>query len=85
MAKGTVKIKDHGPWVSDESNRGELSLRTNCIVMDNNISRNQKHMNKKKVSYFITENSSLFEGSNTVALFRIKERRYGSSNVPTLL
>lgn len=72
--KKIKRVKDRGPYVVDESNRGTITERTVGVVMDNTISRNPNHHNKKKVNYFVTENLGLFCGNNTVAVFKIKER-----------
>jgi hypothetical protein len=70
MNKNT-KIISKGSYLVDEGFRGELTDRSTAIVMDNTFSR--KHNNKRKVAYFITENTDLLAGQNTVALFKIKK------------
>lgn len=68
------KVKDLGPYLVDEKNRGDLSDTSEGVVMDNTISRNPDHHNKPKVNYFVTENLSLLAGNSTVALFKITKR-----------
>lgn len=69
--KKHTKIISKGPYLVDECFRGELSDKSKAVVMDNTFSR--KHNNKRKVAYFITENTELLAGQNTVALFIIKK------------
>ncbi len=64
------KSPSHLPWVADESFRGKLTDRTESVVMNN--SKGRETGQKIKVSYFITENESMFAGLNTVALFKVK-------------
>jgi phosphoenolpyruvate carboxylase len=63
------KIISKGAYLVDEQYRGKLTDKSTAIVMDNTISR--KHNNKRKVAYFITENTELLAGQNTVAIFNI--------------
>ena len=58
----------------DETHRGCFTDDSNAIVMDNALSRDPKHLNKKKVSYIITQNETLWAGLNTVAVFKIEKR-----------
>jgi hypothetical protein len=68
--KNKPKIKNIGAYLVDDRFRGSLTDKSTAIVMDNTFS--QKHNNKRKVAYFITENAKLLAGQNTVALFKIK-------------
>lgn len=58
------------PYIVDEKNRGTLGLNTEMVVM--NVTCDPKHNGRHKVTYFVTENGSLFAGNHTVAVFRIK-------------
>lgn len=58
------------PYIVDEKNRGTIGLNTEMVVM--NVTRDPKHNGRHKVTYFVTENGSLFAGNHTVAVFRIK-------------
>lgn len=60
------------PWIVDTKHRGSMNERTVAIVMNNSADRN--NVNKIRVSYFITENPSLLQGNNTVAVFRLKKQ-----------
>lgn len=73
--KGKIKIKSFKHYVVDETYRGHLNENTQSVVMDNSISRNPAHNNKKKITYFVTENTKLFEGSTTVAIFRVTNKK----------
>lgn len=64
------KVQNKGPYLVDDRFRGSLTERSSAIVMDNTFSR--QHNNKRKVAYFITENTELLAGQNTVAIFQIK-------------
>lgn len=72
--KRNTKIINKGTYLVSEAFRGQLSEKSECIVMDNTISPVPAHNKKVKVSYYITENSSLLVGLNTVALFKIRKR-----------
>lgn len=65
------KLISKGPYLVDECYRGAFTEKSSAIVMDNTFSR--QHNNKRKVAYFITENTELLAGQNTVALFKIKK------------
>lgn len=65
-----TKIISKGPYLVDECYRGAFTEKSSAIVMDNTFSRQH---NKRKVAYFITENTTLLAGQNTVALFKIKK------------
>lgn len=69
------KIFDKGRYLVDESHRGCYTDESKAIVMDNALSRDPKTLNKKKVSYVITQNTQLWAGLNTVAVFKIKKRQ----------
>lgn len=67
-----MKQVHNKPWTVDTKHRGSMNDRTVAIVMNNSADRN--NVNKIRVSYFITENPSLLQGNNTVAVFRLKEK-----------
>lgn len=69
------KLINKGTYLVNEAYRGSLSNRPQCVVMDNSISTVPSHNKKIKVSYFITEDSNLLAGQNTVALFKIKKHQ----------
>lgn len=69
------KLINKGAYLVNEAYRGSLSDKPQCVVMDNSISTIPAHNNKIKVTYFITEDSNLLAGQNTVALFKIKKHQ----------
>jgi hypothetical protein len=71
--KRKQKILQKRGYLVDESYRGSLTDGTQAVVMDNTVSRD--HSNKTKVSYIITQNTNLWAGQNTVAVFKIKKRQ----------
>lgn len=66
-----MKQAANNPWTIRNKFRGELTNKSQAIVMDN--SRDRDNPNKVVVNYFITENLSLLAGNNTVAVFRFKK------------
>lgn len=66
------KVLNKGAYLVDDRFRGSFTEKSSAIVMDNTFSR--QHNNKRKVAYFITENTELLAGNNTVAIFNIKNK-----------
>lgn len=78
------RIKDIGPYMVDELNRGTINDRTMAVVMDNTIVHKPGRPSKIKVKYFVTETPKFYSGQDTVALFNIKALKKRSSEEAAL-
>lgn len=72
------RIQNKGTYLVDERNRGMMTEHTQAVVMDNTEVRIPGKPVKTKVAYFITENSKLLAGNNTVAIFTMISRKNNS-------